>query len=190
MASSVLVTPKIKGSVFAFDSDSDEAGANNHNDSGNDDCAVGSTRREVIAAPVWESAKASLAARKKRKRPTASLLKNAMVDLDRIWLNGNVEEAGHEECQESNCEAQRTDAIPPSDMDRIRQTTDLLVKVFTQDIHEPAIRALATNEELQASQMQLKSELEAKQKEVERLRRSEERSKEVIKVSPKEPKLA
>ena len=61
------------------------------------------------------------------------------------------------------------------------------MKVFTQDIHEPAIRALVTNEELQASQMQLKSELEAKHKEVERLRRSEERSKEAIKVSLEEP---
>lgn len=181
MASAVLVTPKIKASTFAFDSESDEAGANNRNDNGNDDVTRGSTERRVNAAPVWESAKASLAARKKRKRPTASLLKNAMEDLDKIWLNGYFEEAEHEEGQESNREAQHTDAISPSGMDRIRQTTDLLVKVFTQDIHEPAIRALVTNEELQASQMQLKSELEAKHKEVERLRRSEERSKEAIK---------
>lgn len=166
------------------DSDSDDNDhARNMSDIGNDTCDYKSTTKTATAMPLWESAKASLEARKKRKRPTASLLKNAMMDLDRIWMNANIEEAAAAENQqdlEANYDAQHIDTIPPSDMSRIRQTTDLLVKVFTKDIHEPAIRALVTNEELKASEMKLKSELESKQKEVERLRRSEQRSKEAI----------
>ena len=39
----------------------------------------------VAIAPTWESTMASLQARKKRKRPTAMLLKTAMEDLDKIF---------------------------------------------------------------------------------------------------------
>ena len=140
--------------------------SNNANDNAGDD--------GVAIAPTWEAARASLQARKKRKRPTAMLLKTAMQDLDKIW-----ETAVHG--QDQDCEAAPT--LPLSDMEKVQKTTDLLVKVFTQDIHEPAIQALVTNEELKASNSKLQSELETKQKEVERLRRSEQRSKEAIKVS-------
>lgn len=187
MVSTILIpdTTDIGASPVASDSKSDENDVHSDNDDDNDD-GEGSTSREAIAAPIWESVQASLAARKKRKRPTALLLKNAMRDLDRIWMNANAveeEEDSQEEERESNREAQHTATIPPSEMNCIRQTTDLLVKVFTEDIHEPAIRALTTNEELKATQLKLKSELETKNKEIERLRRSEQRSKEAMQVS-------
>ena len=180
MVSTVLIpdTTDIGASPVASDSKCDENDA--HSDNGE-----GSTEREAVAAPVWESAQASLAARKKRKRPTASLLKNAMRDLDRIWMNANAveeEEGDSQEDRESNREAQHAATIPISEMNCIRQTTGLLVKVLTEDIHEPAIRALTTNEELKATQLKLKSELETKQKEIERLRRSDQRSKEAMQV--------
>ncbi len=194
MVATVLIpdTPDIGASPVASDSKSDGNDAQSDNDK--DDCE-GSTEREAIAAPVWESAHASLAARKKRKRPTASLLKNAMRDLDRIWMNTNAveeeeedddEDEGSQEDRESNREAQHAATIPALEMNCIRQTTDLLVKVFTEDIHEPAIRALTTNEELKATQLKLKSELETKQKEIKRLRRSEQRSKEAMQASTNE----
>ncbi len=157
---------EVSSMVLASRSDDVDSDIENNAVSGHDGVAI---------APTWESAMASLQARKKRKRPTAMLLKTAMEDLDKIW---ETTASG----KDQDCEAANT--LPLSDMQRVQQTTDLLVKVFTQDIHEPAIRALVTNEELKVSNSKLQSELETKQKEVERLRRSEQRSKEAIKVNP------
>ena len=127
----------------------------------------------IAALPTWDAARASIQARKKRKRPTAMLLKSAMEDLDKIWETPGGEGG-------RACEAEPI--LPLDVMRKVQQTTNLLVKVFTKDIHEPAIQALATNEELKASKLKLQSELDTKSKEVERLRRSEQRSKEAIQV--------
>ena len=169
MVTAMLVpsTEKTEVSSMVLAARSDDVDSDIENNAASDDGGV-------AIAPTWESAMASLQARKKRKRPTAMLLKTAMEDLDKIWETA----AGDEE---QDREAAPTLAL--SDMQRVQQTTDLLVKVFTQDIHEPAIQALVTNEELKASNSKLQSELETKQKEVERLRRSEQRSKEAIKVN-------
>jgi ferredoxin-like protein FixX len=153
--------------------------------------------RKVVAA-VSEESNSVMETSKKRKRPTASLLKHAMEELDSIWINAETD-AGDEADTEDDDHGERMatknhpnrnrhqvpeQELCPADLFRVRQTSSLLVKVLTQDIHEPAIRALVENEELKASQMKLKTELESSQKEVERLRRSEQRSKEAIKVCP------
>lgn len=183
MVSAVLIPDtafaKTRANIMPYEPSSEESDSRNGN--ANDNEAKDS--ESIADAPTWESAKASLEARKKRKRPTALLLKNAMEDLDRIWMNSSDE--GHREQEEENAnreatQTQSTATIPPSEIHRVRQTTDLLVKVLAQDIHAPAIRALVTNEDLKVTQTKLQSELDAKRKEVERLRRSEQRSKETI----------
>lgn len=190
---SAILAPNL--APMPYESKSEKSDSHNDDDHGIDSNESKSIAGAGAVAPTWESAKASLEARKKRKRPTALLLKSAMENLDRIWMNGNDNGSsednensndnggGNQEERTANREAQPSPSrIPASDMDRIRQTTDLLVNVFTKDIHEPAIRALVANDDLKASQMKLTSELETKQKEVDRLKRSEQRSKEAIKV--------
>ena len=159
--------------------------------------------RPTSQHPIAVAASEESSKKKRKRRPTASLLKKAMEELDTIWINvgkdghhpdddgdgddgtscdnTNNNSSKNKNNNNNNREAQQH-TLPPSEMDRVRKTTALLVNVLTQDIHEPAIRALVANEELKSTQLKLKSELERNQKEVERLKRSDQRSKEAIKV--------
>ena len=163
----------------------------------------GSETTNAAVAAVREAA-----ASRKRKRPTAMLLKKAMEDLDEIWMRDNpvrndedgnpVDDAagaagndggggGEKQPDESSTttthDLRGEILLPPSDMDRIRRTTDLLVRVFREDIHGPAVRALASNEGLAEEKSRLEAELAAARKDVDRLRKTELRSRDTIQVS-------
>jgi hypothetical protein len=165
--------------------------SSNNDETRNSHCHNEGEPQYPITASEEANNNALESSKKRKRRPTASLLKKAMEELDNIWIN--VDKDGNHHDDETNCNTNNNNnyreaqlalghALPPSEMDRVRKTTALLVNVLTQDIHEPAIRALVANEELKSTQLKLKSELEMSQKEVERLRRSEQRSKEAIKV--------
>ena len=165
--------------------------------SNNDDETRSIHCRNISQDPIAVAASEESSKKKRKRRPTSSLLKKSMEELDSIWINADKDGHHHDDDDDgtscntnnnnnnnnknNNREAQQH-TLPPSEMDRVRKTTALLVNVLTQDIHEPAIRALVANEELKSTQLKLKSELERNQKEVERLKRSDQRSKEAIKV--------
>ncbi|OEU12832.1 hypothetical protein FRACYDRAFT_244105 [Fragilariopsis cylindrus CCMP1102] len=64
---------------------------------------------------------------------------------------------------------------------RVRETTELVLQTFHKDLYEPAIRFAEENQSLQELNIELKNNLETKVREVERLRKSELRSKDIIK---------
>ena len=65
---------------------------------------------------------------------------------------------------------------------RVRETTELVLQSFHKDLYEPAIKFAEENQQLQELNIELKNKLETKVREVERLRKSELRSKDIIKV--------
>eukprot|EP00532_Pseudo-nitzschia_australis_P018371 CAMPEP_0168311568 /NCGR_PEP_ID=MMETSP0142_2-20121227/67433_1 /TAXON_ID=44445 /ORGANISM="Pseudo-nitzschia australis, Strain 10249 10 AB" /LENGTH=428 /DNA_ID=CAMNT_0008264475 /DNA_START=139 /DNA_END=1425 /DNA_ORIENTATION=- len=137
------------------------------------------------------------------KTMVASSLKNAMEELDRIWDvdesssddnydyddddentvddENNSNSNSNNNSNNNNNSSDTTNNDPDaSSCDRVRQTAALLVKAFSQELYDPAIRALSENEELRSRTTDLTNQLETSNREVERLKRSEQRSKESI----------
>ena len=145
------------------------------------------------------------------KTMVASSLKNAMEELDRIWdvdesssddtydynyddentvdENSNDDDDGtnrnnnSNDSSNTNNNSNNNNDPNASSCDRVRQTAALLVKAFSQELYDPAIRALSENEELRSRTTDLTNQLESSKREVERLKRSEQRSKKSIQVS-------
>lgn len=116
------------------------------------------------------------------KKKLISSLKDAMDELDRIWnIDGEDDDDNNDELTVEENDAEASALTPPSACDPVRQTAALLVRAFSHEVYDPAINALTENEELRTRTADLTNQVETNLREIERLRRSEQRSKESIK---------
>ncbi|VEU36418.1 unnamed protein product [Pseudo-nitzschia multistriata] len=115
----------------------------------------------------------------------ASSLKDAMEELDRIWDVDDDDNSCASSLssfdEDHEKQMQNVESLPSSpSRNRVRQTAALLVRVFSNELYDPAVQALAEHEELRSEAINLTHQLEISQREVKRLKGSELRSKESI----------